>query len=155
MKKTRTRRDKTLRFVFMIYCAVMLWLLFDRSSGWIDGLTYEEHLRHNVNLVPFLTIGNYLNVVLNRTNDAVLVHCIINLLGNVLLFIPAGYLLPRLWPKQRNFFRFFATCLGVMFLIEVLQLFTLLGSFDVDDLILNLFGMTLGYIGFHLFRKKK
>ena len=37
----------------------------------------------------------------------------------------------------------------------VVQLFTLLGSFDIDDLILNLIGMTLGFIGYHLFRKKK
>lgn len=155
MKKARTRKEKTLRFVFVVYCALMLWLLFNRSSGWIAGLSYEEQLRQNVNLVPFYTIQNYLNVVLNRTNDAVLVHCLINLLGNILLFIPAGYLLPRLWFKQRNFFRFFATCLGVMFLIEVMQLFTLLGSFDVDDLILNLLGMTLGFLGFHLFGKKK
>lgn len=154
MKKDRSRREKTLRFVFFLYCAVMLWLLFDRPGGWIDGLNYEEHLRHNVNLVPFLTIGNYLNVVLNRTNDAVFMHCLINLLGNVLLFIPAGYLLPTLWKRQRNFFRFFATCLGVMFLVETLQLFTLLGCFDVDDLILNLFGMSLGFLIYHLFKKK-
>ena len=62
-------------------------------------------------------------------------------------------MIPKIWPKQRNFFRFFVSCTGIMFLVEVLQLFTLLGSFDVDDLILNLFGMTLGFILYHLKRK--
>jgi glycopeptide antibiotics resistance protein len=133
----------------------MVWLLFFRSAKWVDGLNYEQQLRMNINLQPFLTIRNYWNVIYHRTNDAVLVHCIINLGGNILLFIPIGVLLPRIYPKLRNFFRFFCLCLGVMFLVEVLQLFTLLGSFDVDDLILNLFGMVLGYIGYHLFRKKK
>jgi len=28
----------------------------------------------------------------------------------------------------------------------VVQLFTLLGSFDVDDVILNLLGMTIGFL---------
>ena len=154
MAKACTGRNKFLRFVFFLYCAAMLWLLFCRSSGWMEGLSYEDQLRHNINIVPLFTIKNYWNVVVNRTNDSVLVHCVINLLGNILLFIPIGVMMPRLWKKQRNYFRFFATCFGVMFFIEVLQLFTLLGSFDVDDLILNLFGMTLGFLGFHLFCKK-
>lgn len=155
MARSRTSRTKWLKFLFFIYCAVMIWLLFFRSAKWVDGLNYEQQLQMNINLQPFLTIRNYWNVIYHRTNDAVLVHCIINLGGNILLFIPIGVLLPRIYPKLRNFFRFFCLCLGVMFLVEVLQLFTLLGSFDVDDLILNLFGMVLGYIGYHLFRKKK
>ena len=154
MSKSRSRREKTLRLAFWLYCAFLFWLLFFRSSGWIDGLRYEDQLRNNINLTPLYTISNYLRVVIKRTNDNVLVHCVINLLGNVLLFIPVGVLMPKIWPKQRNFFRFFVSCAGIMFLVEVLQLFTLLGSFDVDDLILNLLGMTLGFIGYQLFRKR-
>ena len=149
MKKRDSTSQPFLRFLFLVYCAVMLWLLFGRASGWIEGLTYEEMLRQNINLKPFFTIGNYLHVVLHRTNKPLITHCIINLVGNVVLFIPAGYLLPRLWKKQCNFFRFFFTCAAAIFLVEVFQLFTLLGSFDVDDLILNLLGMTIGYL-FHL-----
>lgn len=155
MGKPSEKRIRVSRVLFAIYCAAMLWLLFCRSSGWIPGLNYKEQLQANINLTPLYTIKNYLRVVLKRTNDDALLHCIINLGGNVLLFIPAGVLLPKIWPKQRDFFRFFATCTGIMFLVEVLQLFTLLGSFDIDDLILNLTGMTLGFIGYHLFRKKK
>ena len=155
MGRTPIKRTRTATVFFVLYCAAMLWLLFCRSPVWIPGLDYEEQLRANINLTPLYTIKNYLRVVLKRTNDDALLHCIINLGGNVLLFVPAGVLLPKLWPKQRNFFRFFATCTGIMFFIEVLQLFTLLGSFDIDDLILNLAGMTLGFIGYHLFRKQK
>lgn len=155
MAKNAKKRSRTSTVFFALYCIAMLWLLFCRSPGWIEGLNYREQLRANINLTPFYTINNYLRVVLKRTNDDALLHCIINLGGNVLLFIPAGVLLPKLWPKQRKFIRFFATCTGIMFLIEVLQLFTLLGSFDIDDLILNLIGMTFGFIGYHLFHKKK
>ena len=154
MAHSKSNRTKWLKFLFFLYCAFMVWLLFFRSARWVDGLNYEQQLRMNINLQPFLTIRNYWNVIYHRTNDTVLIHCIINLGGNILLFIPIGALLPRIYPKLRNFFRFFCVCLGVMFLVEVLQLFTLLGSFDVDDLILNLLGMTLGFIGYHSFRKK-
>ena len=143
------------RFLFVVYCGIMLWLLFGRSQGWTEGMTYQQMLRANTNLTPFSTIKAYWNVVVYRTNDDYLVHCFINLAGNVLLFIPAGWLLPKVFPRQRNFFRFFATCTGLIFLVESLQLFTLLGSFDIDDVILNLAGMILGFLVYHISAARK
>ena len=155
MAKSKSSRTKRLKFFFFVYCAFMVWLLFFRSSGWIDGLSYEQQLRQNINLQPFLTIGNYWKVICHRSNEQALMHCVINLGGNIFLFIPIGVLLPRIYPKLRIYFRFFCACFGIMFLVETMQLFTLLGSFDVDDLILNLFGMTIGFLCYHLFKKKK
>ena len=144
--KKRSAQQPFLRFLFLVYCGLMLWLLFGRSFGWDDGLSYREMLRNNINLTPLYTIRNYLRVVIDRTNDAVYTHCLINLLGNVLLFIPIGYLLPKLWRRQRNFLVFLCCALFLIRVIELTQLFTLLGSFDVDDIILNLPGMILGYL---------
>ena len=131
-----------------MYCAVMLWLLFGRSNGFVAGVPYETQLRQNANLIPFYTIINYQNILNHSSDKALLIHCFINLAGNLLLFIPAGWLLPRLWKRQRNFFRFIALCFGIIFSVEVIQLFTLLGSFDVDDVILNTLGFIAGYIVF-------
>ena len=152
--KRDPRRSPLLRFAFVVYCALMLWLLFGRSWGWDDGLSYRQMLQSNINLTPLFTIKNYLYVIVHRSNDDVLIHCIINLLGNVLLFIPLGYLLPKIFARQENFFRFFLTCALAILLVELVQLFTLLGSFDVDDIILNLGGMLLGFIYYHLTKKK-
>ena len=150
MAKRKPNSQPFWRFAFLVYCALMLWLLFGRSSGWVEGQSYHEMLQLNTNIRPFYTINNYLRVLIHRTNDAMLAHCFINLAGNVLLFIPAGWLLPKLFAKQRNFFVFFFSCLVMILLIETLQLFTLLGSFDVDDVILNLAGMLLGFIYYHI-----
>ena len=155
MKKRKVNTQPLWRFLFVVYCAVMLWLLFGRSQGWTEGLTYRQMLERNINLVPLLTIRDYWNVVFHRTNDTYLVHCFINLAGNVLLFIPAGWLLPKIFPAQRNFVRFFTTCTGLILIVETLQLFTLLGSFDIDDLILNLGGMILGFLVYHIGRAAK
>ena len=155
MKKQKALPQPFWRFLFLLYCGTMLWLLFFRSYGWVDGLTYKQMLQHNYNLTPLLTIRNYWYVVTHSQKESMVLHCIINLAGNVLLFIPAGWLLPRLWKRMHNFFRFFVTCTVSIFLVEVLQLFTLLGRFDVDDLILNLFGMILGFLFFHLQRLGK
>ena len=150
-----TENRKTLwKLLLILYGGIMLWLLFGRSNGWVAGIPYEEQLRQNANLTPFYTIKNYLFVLRNSHSQYLRNHCFINLAGNVLLFIPAGWLFPSVWPSLRKFLVFFAACTGMILLVEVMQLFTLLGSFDVDDMILNLSGMVLGFIFFKCKRRK-
>ncbi len=154
MKKKRYPKSTPLwRFLFVVYVALLLWLLFDRSSEWSSDLSYADQLRSNMNLIPFYTIGNYWQVVKQMAFTPLFYHCVINLGGNIFLFIPVGYLLPRLWPCLRKFFPFLLTCTLAITLVELLQLVTLLGSLDIDDLILNLFGMLLGYLFFIIYKK--
>ena len=153
MKKRYPKSTPLWRFLFVVYAAILLWLLFDRASGWESEIAYADQLRSNMNLIPFHTIGNYWKVVKQQEYTTLFYHCVINLGGNIFLFIPIGYFLPRLWPGLRNFFAFLLTCVLSITLVELLQLVTLLGSLDIDDLILNLFGMLLGYLFFILFKK--
>ena len=69
-----------------------------------------------------------------------------NLGGNVVLFVPLGLFLPVLWQKLDRFLPFFAFVTALITAVELIQLFTLLGSCDVDDLILNLLGATVGFL---------
>ena len=103
----------------------------------------------------FSILPSLLAIVRRQEYDYLFFHCVINLGGNIFLFIPIGYFLPRLWVKMQNFFRFFATCTLSVCLVELLQLFTLLGSLDIDDVILNLSGMTVGYLIFTIFKKQR
>ena len=153
MKKKYPKSTPLWRFLFVVYAAVLLWLLFDRTPDWGDTLTYADQIRSNMNLVPFHTVGNYWKVVKRMEFTPLFFHCVINLGGNIFLFIPLGYFLPRLWPVFRNFFSFLLTCTAAITLVELLQLVTLLGSLDIDDLILNLFGMIVGYLLFIIIKK--
>lgn len=146
MKRSKPNTKPLWRGLLILYSLFMLWLLFGRSAGWIEGLTYEEQLGYNRNLKPFFTIGNYLWAVFHSSNAYLVRHCFINLAGNVLLFIPVGFLLPKVSKALQNFLRFFLLCFAIMLAVELLQLVTLLGCFDVDDLILNLSGMSLGFL---------
>ena len=155
MSKAKKNMHPLARFIFLVYVGAMLWLLFGRTSRWIEGESYKQLLLQNINWVPFRTISNYWKVVFAHTNEAARTHCIINLAGNVVLFLPPGWLLPHIWKRYQNFFRFFFTCLGAILAIEVTQLLTLLGSFDVDDVILNMTALVIGYLAYILTHLKK
>ena len=70
-----------------------------------------------------------------------------NLFGNVLIFVPFGFFLP-MGSRQRSFFGTAFYSFGLSLCVEVFQFITKVGSFDVDDLLLNTIGGICGYILF-------
>ncbi len=89
----------------------------------------------NINLMP-LSDGIHLSFVLN-----------------IFLFIPLGFLCPlisRTFERAKNTF---FIGLGLSFLIEFVQLFTLYRATDIDDLLTNVAGTIIGYFCFRLIAK--
>ena len=70
-----------------------------------------------------------------------------NLFGNVFIFVPFGFFLP-MGSRQRSFFGTAFYSFGLSLCVEVFQFITKVGSFDVDDLLLNTIGGICGYILF-------
>lgn len=135
------------RFLFVLYAAAMLWLLFgQRLERGISYADYEAQLAGNMNLEPLKTIRLYWRLLENSHNPYLLRHAFINLAGNIVMFIPLGFFLPHIWSKQRNVFVTLLSVAVMIAVVETVQFFSLLGSCDIDDLILNLAGALLGYI---------
>lgn len=144
-KTNRSSGQILLRTAFFIYCLLMLWLLFGQRLGAQDYGGYTQQLADNLNLEPLKTIRLYL-WLLGKSDSAYLVrHAFINLVGNVVMFIPLGYLLCGVFPKQRKFFMFLLCVTALILIVEGVQYVTLLGSCDVDDVILNLTGAIIGW----------
>lgn len=79
-----------------------------------------------------------------------------NLVGNVVAFIPLGILLPMAFKKTKGFFTMCFYSLLIISTVEFTQLFTGLGEFDVDDILLNFAGAITGYILWRkLYKEKK
>ena len=70
-----------------------------------------------------------------------------NVLLNIALFCPLGFLLPLLWKKMRSWYLSVPLGLGVSLLIELVQLALKRGICDVDDLLANTLGTVLGWLG--------
>lgn len=134
------------KLLFLAYCLWMLWLLFGQRLSFVHPESFGEYLGQSVNLKPFRTIGNYWYVVFRTSDRALLSHIIVNLAGNVIMFIPLGFFLPLNWFWFRKLLKLLVATTGIIICIEFLQMATMLGSLDVDDLILNLIGCLMGFL---------
>jgi len=135
--------------LFAAYCALMFWLLFGRS-GYVDGIPYLQQLK--ANLIPFRTLRLFFRLLTHHRAELVQA-AVINLAGNVIMFIPLGLFLPLVFPKLRNVWKTLLCVTLIIAAVELAQLFTLVGSCDIDDLILNLAGSCLGYGIYQLLKK--
>lgn len=120
----------------------------------------EAYSTYQYNLELFREIKRY---IMYREQIG-MAYFAINLLGNVVAFMPFGFLVPVMYREQRkgvsfrgHYFRsfLFVTFLGFLFsfFIETVQLVTKVGCFDVDDLFLNTLGVVLGYIIYYISKK--
>lgn len=155
-RKTKENRHIWQRIGLLCYGVLMLWLLFGQRIGQQSDLPYDQALLENLNLVPFETILRYIHLMQGDYSVYLQQHAFINLFGNVIMFIPLGFLLPGIWKPMRKFFPMLLSCTGIILAVELIQLFTLLGSCDVDDLMLNLLGICMGFLlRKGIFRDKK
>lgn len=73
-------------------------------------------------------------------------------LGNLLAFVPYGILIPKNF--NCKFIKTILIFLVFIFTMEVLQMVTYLGSFDLEDILINTIGVITGYISYRLALKK-
>ncbi len=134
-----------IKTLFILYIVLMLWLLFGQRMGREISGSYSDVLLSNINLVPFATVKLFLNAIHGSFSDYTVKHSMINLIGNVVMFIPLGFFIPSVFSKYSAFLKSVSVCAISIIIVEIIQLFTLLGSCDIDDFILNIAGVIMGY----------
>lgn len=128
--------------LFLVYGLVLFkFLILDRLA--INNLYHGQRL---YNFVPFDSIKRYIF----KHEYFRLRTLAMNLLGNLIMLAPLGFILPVLFKRHRRTWYFLCIILLFNLGIEVFQYITALGSFDVDDLILNCFGAVAAYAGTRL-----
>ncbi|MBU9728821.1 VanZ family protein [Diplocloster modestus] len=110
-------------------------------SGFHTDIRIEE-----INVIPLWGI---LDLFLTADGWEGIKFALINVIGNVLLFCPLGFLLPLLWEKYAKWWKTLAAGAGLSVLIECTQLFLIRGT-DVDDVLLNSLGALIGYGAYRL-----
>lgn len=146
IKKKKISFDKKRELTLMFFVIYIFWLCS------VTIITADISLSHMynkfesgymINFNPFETMDRYVDFK-NFDLSAV------NLLGNVIIFIPLGFFAPYFSKKCKNFFfgvfvSFLSSCA-----IEFLQLF-MPRSVDIDDVILNTLGGAVGALIFAVY----
>ncbi|MEC5308263.1 VanZ family protein [Bacillus thuringiensis] len=142
------------KFIFYIYILLVINFVIFKFFGDINSvknniqLTYESinNGGSNLSLIPFRTIFSY-------GTDLYMEISFINIVGNIIPFIPLGFLIPIVFPTRKPFIKTMNSCLGIIICIEVIQLITFLGRMDIDDVILNQISCVIGYLLYIVFKK--
>ena len=138
-KSVDWKRESLLLLMFVNFAVIIRYAFFPRDliDGHVQALVFEAEkmLPLRVNLRPFVHLLDY-----DNARDVVW-----NVAGNSAMFIPTGIILPVLYKKLDAFWKIIAVGALISLCIEVLQLPFASRASDVDDLILNTFGVIVGY----------
>ena len=130
------------RILLGIYLACLIYFMFFSESYGRTAVNRDYHY----NLVLFQEIRRFIQYRHIVGTTAVL----INVVGNVAVFIPLGFALPVLFEHIHGFGQVLILSFVISLLAETLQLVLKVGCFDVDDLLLNTVGGCIGYVIYRL-----
>lgn len=127
------------KVLFVLYIFFLVYFLF--LAEWYGRTGTVEEYRYNLEL--FREIRRFITYREQLGMFAVFA----NLLGNILIFVPYGFFI-SMAAERRGFFKTLFFSFGLSLCVELVQLATRVGSFDVDDILLNTIGGIFGYILF-------
>lgn len=137
--KSRKRIRIFGKILFILYVGFIVWFLI--FSDWYGRTGVMQEYHYNLEL--FKEIKRFWDY----KKQIGYLSMFINLFGNVMVFIPLGIFLPMA-SRYRSFFTTMFAGFVLSLCIEVFQFITRVGSFDVDDLLLNTIGGVIGHIIF-------
>lgn len=122
---------KFYKFIILPYTIFLLYLMFFGMGR----LQYDDNI---VRIKPIVSTIWFIQETISWLDIIRIV------LGNVVMFVPFGFL-GWIFPQLKNLKNLIITFVSTIVIIEALQYFSRLGVFDVDDVLLNTFGVFLGW----------
>ena len=138
-KRIVWKREAVLLLLYLDLAIIMRFVFFPRDlvNGHIPPLVFDagEAFPFRVNPVPLVHLFQFGNVR----------DMIWNVAGNALLFVPSGIILPVVFKKRDRFGQVLAAGGSISLCIELLQLPFASRASDIDDFLMNILGVAIGY----------
>lgn len=136
MKKTNSKKQIWLIILLTAYLLILLRITVFRSNSY--------PIEMSVNLSLFTDL-----VATYHENGIWMVLYLV--VGNIVWFVPFGFLVPVIWQKLKSYF---TIPLGFLLslVIETGQLVLKKGMFEIDDLVLNTLGTAIGCLIYKIYR---
>ena len=135
-KTFTVKREIQLLLVYVCIVVIFRFVYFGfhLENGRIPALKvgFEDDIHDMISIIPFyFLVDRYAGWQMN-------------IIGNIAMFIPVGIVWPICFRKLDTMKKTILAGAGFTLFIEVTQLFCLGRHTDVDDLILNTFGVAIG-----------
>lgn len=139
------KRERVFSNLLMVASIIYVVCLFCVLFGSVD-VTRRNASIHSYSLVPFKTMKEYVHAYRNGMIGKAIVYE--NIIGNLFLFSPMGFIAPYFLSGLRD--KKWFCLIGIIFLcaVEFLQFLTSRGSMDIDDVILNFTGAFIFFLLF-------
>ena len=129
-------------FILIAYSAILIKLVVFKTNSVLRikhlRIKFTDHGTRLPNFLPFKTIWPYLH---GQPNWLI---AMVNLIGNIAPFVPIGFLVPFVYRKM-TWQKSLVLAASVGLAMEGLELIFHVGIFDIDDVMLNAFGVMIGY----------
>lgn len=148
MNQVQKLRAYGLQALFAVYIYVLFKIILFKFGSINFSFLWQQLKRSPDNIADSLQRGNFVPLAtLSNTYYHLTPSTLLNFAGNIALFIPFGMFLVLLSPKgKRSLSGVFIKSLALSGILECSQAILSIGTFDVDDLLLNTIGGLLGYI---------
>lgn len=123
---------KLYKIAILPYTLFLLYLMF---LG-MGRFQYEDNL---ITVEPVLSTIKFIQGAMSWKDIVIIV------IGNIVMFVPFGFL-GWVFPKLTDLKSLIFTFIPAITIVEGLQYFTRMGIFEVDDILLNTFGVYLGWL---------
>lgn len=123
---------KSYKVVILPYTIFLLYLMF-------FGMGRKQSEDNLLTIEPVFSTINFIKGSISWKDIIIIVG------GNIIMFIPFGFL-GWIFPKLNDLKTLLITFVSSIVIIEALQYFSRLGIFEVDDVLLNTFGVFLGFL---------
>ncbi len=151
----RSKKNGLTWMLFFVYLIILVEIILikwpmnflNRIEDTLFYHRYTQYIGLYANYRPLRTIWRLLFV------DFHFMTALVNIGGNILLFIPLGIFLPMYFNAPSKILKTIGGCFLLSSFFEVFQLITICGFFDVDDILLNVMGGAIGFYMYRLFMK--
>lgn len=142
------KNRRFLHLLFFIVYLVLLFYFFFFAD--VLGRTQGEGV-YRFNLTLFKEIRRFIEYydVVGRKAFG------LNIVGNIIVFIPFGYFMGVFMMPNGTWYMVTVLSFVLSLCVELTQLVVKIGSFDVDDMLLNTIGGFLGYLVFWMLRHRR
>ena len=138
-KQINWKREAVLLLLYINLAVILRFTFFPmfKVGGRIQPLIFDATTAFpfRVNLLPVVNLFDY-----DSKRDLLL-----NVIGNMAMFIPSGIVLPIVYKRLDTSWKVFIAGAGISLCIEIIQLPFSMRATDIDDLILNTVGVIVGY----------